>query len=163
MYGAEHLRGNGYAELFPWCTQSIEAGDYNNSYQSIAKLVDLLSLVSESVIRGDLESEDPEKFSIEILTQVRQYLESPELKTVRLDCFVWDVVDVMLKGSLVIESMQIVIQEVIDALAFELPKAVARFACVSSRCSEVAEEIVDRFVESVSPRDMNTILCEVLC
>lgn len=53
------------------------------------------------------------------------------------------------------------IQEVFDALAFELPKAVSRFACLSTKCLDAAEDIIDRFVENVSPRDMLSILCEV--
>ncbi|KAG5562909.1 hypothetical protein RHGRI_005596 [Rhododendron griersonianum] len=51
---------------------------------------------------------------------------------------------------------------VIDALSFELPKAVARFACVSRRCLEIAERVIDRFIEICSPRDMISILCEAL-
>lgn len=37
----------------------------------------------------------------------------------------------------------------------------ARFACVSTRCLEVAEDVVDLFVGRCSPRDMLSILCEV--
>ncbi|KAI7987755.1 Aberrant root formation protein 4 [Camellia lanceoleosa] len=53
-------------------------------------------------------------------------------------------------------------QAVIDALSFELPKAVARFACVSRRCLEIAGSVIDRFIETCSPRDMLSILCEAL-
>lgn len=53
------------------------------------------------------------------------------------------------------------LKAVIDALSFELPKAVARFACVSRRCLEIAERVIDRFIEICSPRDMISILCEV--
>lgn len=53
------------------------------------------------------------------------------------------------------------LKEIIDALAFELPKAVARFACVSARCLGVAEGVVDLFVERCSPREMLSILLEV--
>ncbi|CAL5358888.1 unnamed protein product [Camellia sinensis] len=51
-------------------------------------------------------------------------------------------------------------QAVIDALSFELPKAVARFACVSRRCLEIAGSVIDWFIETCSPRDMLSILCE---
>ncbi|KAL6532001.1 hypothetical protein OROGR_013971 [Orobanche gracilis] len=53
------------------------------------------------------------------------------------------------------------LRDIIDAFAFELPKAVARCACVSTRCLEVAEDIVDLFVGRCSPRDILPILCEV--
>nr|XP_043608352.1 aberrant root formation protein 4 [Erigeron canadensis] len=53
-------------------------------------------------------------------------------------------------------------QAVTDELAFELPKAVAKLACASARCFENAERIIDRFVETCSPRDMVSILCEAM-
>lgn len=55
----------------------------------------------------------------------------------------------------------IVLQDVMDALSFELPKAISKFAGLSSRCLELAEAIVDRFVEACNPRDMLSVLCEV--
>ncbi|CAN7068666.1 unnamed protein product [Brassica rapa subsp. trilocularis] len=53
-------------------------------------------------------------------------------------------------------------QDVMDALSFELPKAISKFAGLSSRCLELAEAIVDRFVEACNPRDMLSVLCEAL-
>lgn len=53
-------------------------------------------------------------------------------------------------------------QAVTDALSFDLPKAVAKLGCKSKRCFEYAERIVNRFVESCSPRDMVSILCEAM-
>ena len=58
-------------------------------------------------------------------------------------------------------SNSIVLQDVIDALSFELPKVISKFAGLSNRCLELAEEIVDRFVEPCNPRDMLPVLCEV--
>lgn len=52
-------------------------------------------------------------------------------------------------------------QEVVDGLAFEIPKAVARFACVSDECREIAEGVIDCFVGVCSPREMLSVLCEV--
>lgn len=49
-----------------------------------------------------------------------------------------------------------------DALSFELPKAVARFSSGSKTCIDVCESIIDRFIVTCSPRDMLSILCEVL-
>lgn len=56
-----------------------------------------------------------------------------------------------------------VFQVVMDALSFELPKAVSKFAGLSDRCMEIAESIIDSFIEMCSPRDMLSILCEVHC
>ncbi|KAG8369339.1 hypothetical protein BUALT_Bualt14G0001100 [Buddleja alternifolia] len=116
------------------CSKLIEASDCSYSEQSINELVNLLNSISDSLISApEQENEDSENVAIEILTRLHQHIALPSLK-----------------------------QEVIDALAFELPKAVARFACVSSRCLELAENVVDRFVERCSPRDMLSILCEAL-
>ncbi|XP_019058240.1 PREDICTED: aberrant root formation protein 4 isoform X2 [Tarenaya hassleriana] len=53
-------------------------------------------------------------------------------------------------------------QVVMDALSFELPKSISKFANISSRCLETVDNIVDRFVTACSPRDMLSILCEAL-
>ncbi|PIN13485.1 hypothetical protein CDL12_13902 [Handroanthus impetiginosus] len=115
------------------CSKLVEAGDYSGSEQSIAELVDFLNSVSDSLVSKEPGNEESEKTAIEILTQICQYVASPSLK-----------------------------QEVVDALAFELPKVAARFGCVSTKCLEVAEDVVDRFVERSSPRDMLSILCEAI-
>ncbi|KAI3470264.1 hypothetical protein Pfo_026927 [Paulownia fortunei] len=115
------------------CSKLIEAGDYSNSEQSIAELVNFLNSISDSLFAQKPENEGSQKIAIEILTQIHEYMASPAIK-----------------------------QEIIDALAFELPKAVARFACVSTRCLEVAEDLVDLFVGRCSPRDMLSILCEAI-
>ncbi|KAL3835128.1 hypothetical protein ACJIZ3_009864 [Penstemon smallii] len=115
------------------CSKLIKEGDYENSKKSISDLVDFLTSISDYLIEAESENEDFEDISIEILVQIHQYLASPSIK-----------------------------QEVIDALAFEVPKAVVRFAHVSGRCMEVAENVVDLFVEKCGPRDMLPILCEAL-
>ncbi|GER27925.1 aberrant lateral root formation 4 [Striga asiatica] len=112
------------------CSKLIEASDYSNSEQSIAELVDFLNSISNSLISEGRENDASESIAIEILTQIHQYVASPE--------------------------------DIVDALAFELPKAAMRFACVSTRCSEVAEGIVDIFVSRCSPRDMLSIICEAI-
>ncbi|KAL0345045.1 UNVERIFIED_CONTAM: Aberrant root formation protein 4 [Sesamum radiatum] len=115
------------------CSESIEVGDYSKSEESIAELVNFLNSISDSLVAGEREDEDPEKLAVGILTQIHQFMASPAVK-----------------------------QEVIDALAFELPKAVARFACVSTKCLEIAEDLVYWFIERCSPRDMLSILCEAI-
>ncbi|CAI9777095.1 unnamed protein product [Fraxinus pennsylvanica] len=114
------------------CSSLIEAGDYSKSQHSISEHVDFLNSISSSVL-SESENEDSGKTALEILAQIHQYICLPSLN-----------------------------QEVIDALAFEWPKAVARFACVSKRSLEVAGSIIDRLVETCSPRDMLSILCEAL-
>ncbi|KAK6161536.1 hypothetical protein DH2020_004917 [Rehmannia glutinosa] len=133
MFAETNILAATLHEKLASCSKLIEAGDYSNSEQSIAELVNFLNSISDSLIAEDHENEDPQKTAIDILTQIHQYMASPAVK-----------------------------QEIIDALAFELPKAVARFACVSTRCLEVAEDVVDLFVGKCSPRDMLSILCEAI-
>ncbi|XP_010453139.1 PREDICTED: aberrant root formation protein 4-like isoform X1 [Camelina sativa] len=72
-----------------------------------------------------------------------------------------DVIEVLDEILKVVSSPQ-VDQEVIDELSFQLPKVTSKFADLSSRCLQLVEEIVDRFVEACNPRDMLSILCEAL-
>ncbi|KAE9588995.1 hypothetical protein Lal_00012667 [Lupinus albus] len=53
-------------------------------------------------------------------------------------------------------------QEVVDALSFELPKAVSKFASISSRFFDMADSIIDQFITKCGPRDMLSILCNTL-
>ncbi|XP_050216274.1 aberrant root formation protein 4 [Mercurialis annua] len=53
-------------------------------------------------------------------------------------------------------------QEVIDALSFDLPKAVSKFAGLSSQCLESVDGVIDCFIVACNPRDMHSILCEAL-
>lgn len=53
------------------------------------------------------------------------------------------------------------LQGTIDVFSFDLPKAVSKFVGVG-RCMEIVDNIIDRFVSMCSPRDMLSILCEVL-
>lgn len=55
-------------------------------------------------------------------------------------------------------------QEVVDALSFELPKAVSKFAGISRKFLDMAIGIIDQFIVKCGPRDMLSILCNVsLC
>lgn len=55
-------------------------------------------------------------------------------------------------------------QEVVDALSFELPKAVSKFGSISSRLLDMAISIIDQLIVKCGPRDMLSILCNVsLC
>ncbi|RDY03644.1 Aberrant root formation protein 4, partial [Mucuna pruriens] len=53
-------------------------------------------------------------------------------------------------------------QEVVDALSFELPKAVSKFVGISSRFLDMAINIIDQFIVKCGPRDMLSILCNTL-
>ncbi|XP_048133328.1 aberrant root formation protein 4 isoform X2 [Rhodamnia argentea] len=53
-------------------------------------------------------------------------------------------------------------QELLDALSFELPKAVSKFSGVSRRFLTIAESIIHQFLVKCNPRDMLPILCEAL-
>ncbi|KAF9614325.1 hypothetical protein IFM89_018078 [Coptis chinensis] len=53
-------------------------------------------------------------------------------------------------------------QVVVDALSFVLPKLVFRFLGVSKELFQIGERILDRLISTCSPRDMLTVICEVL-
>ncbi|KAA8525540.1 hypothetical protein F0562_007407 [Nyssa sinensis] len=114
------------------CSKSIKAGDFTQSEKSISELGEFLNSVSDAVV-SEPDNESSESEAFEVLTEIHRYITSPSLD-----------------------------QAVIDGLSFELPKAVARFACASPRCAEIAESVIERLIESCSPRDMLTILCEAL-
>ncbi|XP_052209684.1 aberrant root formation protein 4 isoform X2 [Diospyros lotus] len=114
------------------CSTSIEAGDFCQLEKSVAKLVDFLDSVTGAAV-SEPDKECFESDGFQVLTELQRYITSPSVD-----------------------------QAVVDALSLELPKAVSRFACLSQRCLEITESVIDRFVESCSPRDMLTILCEAL-
>ncbi|KAJ9184065.1 hypothetical protein P3X46_007846 [Hevea brasiliensis] len=99
---------------------------------SVWELVDFLETISGSAL-ADAEDEDAQNNALEVLSEIQRFLLSPTLD-----------------------------QEVIDALSFELPKVASKFAGLSSRCLEIADRIIDRFIEKCSPRDMLSILCGAL-
>ncbi|KAF6143702.1 hypothetical protein GIB67_021712 [Kingdonia uniflora] len=53
-------------------------------------------------------------------------------------------------------------QMVVDVLALRLPGVVAKLGCVSDKCREISECLIDRLVSTCNPRDMLSILCEVM-
>ncbi|XP_055820196.1 aberrant root formation protein 4 isoform X2 [Solanum dulcamara] len=114
------------------CSQLIEAGDFSNSDGLVTGLADFLTPISVSVVE-EASDLDVERTSFEILTEIHCFISSPSRN-----------------------------QEVIDALSFELPKVVCKFACASNRCSEIAEHVVGHLVSMCSPREMLSILCEAL-
>lgn len=115
------------------CSQSIASGDFKQSDESISELVRFIDSISFGILSGTKDEHESETSAFEVLSQIYQYLISPSLD-----------------------------QAVTDALAFELPKAVAKLACASTRCFENSETIINHFVESCNPRDMVSILCEAM-
>lgn len=53
------------------------------------------------------------------------------------------------------------LQAIVDALSFELPKVVAKLAGTSQRCSDVVDSIINHFIIKCSPRDMISVFSEV--
>ncbi|KAJ6995144.1 aberrant root formation protein 4 [Populus alba x Populus x berolinensis] len=100
--------------------------------KSVAELVDFIDSVSDSAVSNH-EDSDEQGNAVEVLSETHKFLLSPSLD-----------------------------QAVIDALSFELPKAVSKFAGLSNECLRIADSIIDFFIENCSPRDMLPILCEAL-
>ncbi|KAF8393088.1 hypothetical protein HHK36_021329 [Tetracentron sinense] len=118
-------------ETLTTCSKSIETGDFRQSERAVAELVDFLDSVYNATV-SDHDDEVSMGNSVEVLEEIHRFLCSP------------------LSG-----------QMVVDALSFELPKAVAKFAGVSDKCLEIAESIIDHLISTCSARDMLSILCEV--
>ncbi|XP_073129188.1 aberrant root formation protein 4-like isoform X2 [Henckelia pumila] len=112
--------------------QLIGAVVNSTSEQTILELVNFLDSVSNSIIL-EVETEESGKMAFETLDKIHQFVCVPWLN-----------------------------QEVIDMLAFELPKAVTKLGCLSPRCSELTKKIIDWFVGHCSPRDMLSVFCEAL-
>ncbi|KAJ6383034.1 hypothetical protein OIU77_031457 [Salix suchowensis] len=100
--------------------------------KSVAELVDYINTVSDSAVSNH-EDRDAQGNAVEVLSEIHKFLLSPSLD-----------------------------QAVIDALSFELPKAVSKFAGLSDECLKIADSIIDYFIEKCSPRDMLPVLCEAL-
>ncbi|KAK9279233.1 hypothetical protein L1049_012911 [Liquidambar formosana] len=114
------------------CSKSIESGDFRQSDTLVSELVSLLNSISDSVVL-DPDNEDSKKNAFEVLSEIHRYICSSSLD-----------------------------QAVVDALSFELPKAVAKFAGVSNKCLEIVDSVIDWLITACNPRDMLSILCEAL-
>ncbi|XP_015062332.1 aberrant root formation protein 4 [Solanum pennellii] len=114
------------------CSQLIEAGHFSDSDRLVTELADFLTPIAVSVVE-ESSNLDLEITSFQILTEIHSFITSPSRN-----------------------------QQVIDALSFELPKLVCKFASASKRCSEIAQLIVEHLVSMCSPREMLSILCEAL-
>lgn len=114
------------------CCKAIEAGDFRKSEDSISEISELLGSISDAVI-SDPDDDTALNNATAVLSHIQSYLFNPSLD-----------------------------QGVIDALSFELPKAIAKFAGVSPKFSEIVDSIIDLFTTKCSPRDMISVFCEAL-
>lgn len=122
----------GLHEALTSCSEAIGNGDFDQSNRAVLEFVGLLNSFSDS-LASDPDNEDLKNNALEVLSEIYQYICSPELD-----------------------------QAVIDTLSFELPKAVAKFAGVSAKCLEIVNSVIDRLIGICNPRDMLTIFCEAL-
>lgn len=132
--------------------KSVEAGESQDLESLVTELVHCLNSLSENLVSNASDDDEQENDAnsnagdedleidvttlnevIQVLDEILKFLSSPRMN-----------------------------QDVMDALSFELPKVISKFAGLSSKCLELAEEIVDRFVEACNPRDMLSVLCEAL-
>ncbi|KAL0736135.1 hypothetical protein Bca4012_012345 [Brassica carinata] len=137
-------------ELLAGSLSSVEVGESQDLESLVTDLVSCLNSLSENLAcntsddehendatsnAGDDDHENDVTLNevLQVLDEILKFLSSPLMN-----------------------------QYVMDALSFELPKVISKFAGLSSRCLELVEEIVDRFVEACNPRDMLSVLCEAL-
>ncbi|XP_038897736.1 aberrant root formation protein 4 [Benincasa hispida] len=118
-------------EILAACSKSIENGDTHQYEGLVSELVNYLDSISEAA-ETELDSGNTESDAFEVLNEIYQFIFSPLLE-----------------------------QGTIDALSFDLPKAVSKFIRVGG-CLEIVDRIIDRFVTMCSPRDMLSVLCEAL-
>ncbi|KAL1353282.1 hypothetical protein HN51_017234 [Arachis hypogaea] len=114
------------------CSKLVEAGDIHESDSTISELVKFLDSLSDAAL-SDPNNEPAQNDAFDALNEIHQYICSPSLA-----------------------------QEAVDALSFELPKAVSKFAGISNRFLDKAISIIDQFLEKCGPRDMLSILCNTL-
>ncbi|GAV70567.1 Kinetochor_Ybp2 domain-containing protein [Cephalotus follicularis] len=114
------------------CSKAIKGGDGNEFESLITELVNFLDSISSAAL-SEPDDEGVKNNAIEVLSEMHKYLSSPSLD-----------------------------QVVIDALSFELPKAVSKFAGLSARCLEISTSVIDVFIVTCNPRDMLAVLCEAL-
>ncbi|KAK9032191.1 hypothetical protein V6N11_056469 [Hibiscus sabdariffa] len=114
------------------CSKSISGGDFSHSQTSVSELVSFLDSVSDAAV-SEPENGDAKANAFKILSEIYQFLCSPSLD-----------------------------HEILDALSFELPKSASKFAGISPQCLEIADNVVRQFIQTCSPRDMLSILCEAL-
>ncbi|XP_027940027.1 aberrant root formation protein 4 isoform X2 [Vigna unguiculata] len=123
---------NNLRRVLESCSKLVEAGDFHESENTVSELIKFLDSVYDGAV-SDPDSERAENEAFEAISEIHRYICSPSLD-----------------------------QEVVDALSFELPKAVSKFVRISSRFLDMATSIIDHFIVKCGPRDMLSILCNAL-
>ncbi|KAK7377187.1 hypothetical protein VNO80_02608 [Phaseolus coccineus] len=123
---------NNLRRILESCSKLVEAGYFHESENTVSELVKFLDSVYDVAV-SDPDSEHAENEAFEAISEIHSYICSPSLD-----------------------------QEVVDALSFELPKAVSKFVGISSRFLDMATSIIDQFIVKCGPRDMLSILCNTL-
>ncbi|CAI8605887.1 unnamed protein product [Vicia faba] len=123
---------NNLQTILQSCPKLAEVGDSNEYQNTVSELVNFLDFLLDAAL-SDPDNEHEENSAFEALTEIHQYIGSPSLD-----------------------------QEVVDALSFELPKAVSKFAGISRKFLDMAISIIDQFIVKCGPRDMLSILCDTL-
>ncbi|KAG5098602.1 hypothetical protein AAZX31_17G202600 [Glycine max] len=124
---------NNLRRILESCSKLAEAGDFHESENTaVSELVEFLDSLLDAAM-SDLDSENAENDAFEAISEIHRYICSPSID-----------------------------QEVVDALSFELPKAVSKFVGISSRFLDLAISIIDQFIVKCGPRDMLSILCNTL-
>ncbi|XP_054798333.1 aberrant root formation protein 4 isoform X2 [Prosopis cineraria] len=109
-----------------------EAEDFHQYENTISELVKLLDSVLDAALSYP-DNEQEESNAFEVVSEIYRHICSPSLD-----------------------------QALVDALSFELPKAVSKFAAVSLRLSDMAISIINQLIVVCGPRDMLPILCNAL-
>ncbi|CAJ2655856.1 unnamed protein product [Trifolium pratense] len=109
-----------------------EVGHSHESENTILEIVSFLDSLLDATL-SDPDNEHKENNAFEALSEIHGYICSQSLD-----------------------------QEVVDALSFELPKAVSKFAGISRNFLDMAISIIDQFIVKCGPRDMLSILCDTL-
>ncbi|WJX43091.1 hypothetical protein P8452_30242 [Trifolium repens] len=133
---APHFRDseahNNLQKILQSCPKLAEVGDSLESENTISELVGFLDSLLDATL-SDPDNKHKENNAFEALSEIHGYICSPSLD-----------------------------QEVVDALSFELPKAVSKFAGISRIFLDMAISIIDQFIVKCGPRDMLAILCDTL-
>ncbi|KAH0458550.1 hypothetical protein IEQ34_013865 [Dendrobium chrysotoxum] len=120
-------------EALEACSSSIETKDVIQSDEALAPVTNLLHSIMESCT-NDLDEILPGIEGLEVaLDEIYRFLSSPDSN-----------------------------QMVVEALSFELPKLVIKFAPLSVKCGEIAGKIIEHLVSVCNPREMLSVLCEAL-
>lgn len=123
---------NNLQRILQSCPKLEEVGNSCEYENTISELVNFLDSLLDAAL-SDPDNEHKENNAFEALSEIHRYICSPSLD-----------------------------QEVVDALSFEVPKAVSKFAGISSKFSDMAISIIDQFIAKCGPRDMLSILCDTL-